>query len=209
MIQFACPECEQEVTTADEHAGKKGRCPSCRAVFAIPGGKASVRSAAPPAPARRPAPPPEEEVEEAEEALPTAAEEDEAISESPRKPLPARGRRAADEDEEESPRKRRPSRDEEEDELEEVEDRPRKRKKRGPYADCPECGCRGHATKVSFTWWGGFVGPALFSHVKCDRCGTCYNGKHGDYNTTRIAIYVGIGFAIAIALIVVRVAMDF
>jgi hypothetical protein len=77
--------------------------------------------------------------------------------------------------------------------------RPR-RKRRGPYADCPGCGCRGDATKVSWTWWGGIIGPLVINTVRCNRCGVSYNGKHGDYNGTRIAIYVGISLAIGIAI---------
>ncbi len=193
MIKFNCPHCGKDVTAADEHAGKKGRCPGCKEVFSIP-----AKSAAPkpmPAAERRTRPAPEDDDD-----IPMAVahEEDEAIAEAPRKPRPAKPRgRGAEVDELE-----------EVDDLEEVEDedeeddRPRRRKKRrrGPYADCPNCGSRGHATKVSFTWWGGIVGPAIISVVRCDRCGTAYNGKHGDYNTTRIAIYYGVGLAIGLAL---------
>jgi hypothetical protein len=145
-------------------------------------------------------------------------EDDEAIAEAPRKKRPARD----DEDEDDRPRKKR-SRDEDDDEdeprarkkrgrdddEEDEDDRPRKKKKRrGQYADCPNCGCRGKATAVGFTWWGGILGPRLFSHVKCDRCGTCYNGKTGDYNTTKIAIYVGVSLVIVIALGIVGILAE-
>src|SRR5205823_3475297 len=125
-------------------------------------------------------------------------DDDEGIAEAPRKKKPARDE---EEDEDDRPRKKR---DRDEEEEEEEDDRPRKKKKkrRGEYADCPNCGCRGDATMVGFTWWGGLLGPRLFTHVRCNRCGTCYNGKHGDYNTTRIAIYVAVGMAIGIALAV-------
>ncbi len=33
------------------------------------------------------------------------------------------------------------------------------------YVPCPRCG--GHANKVGMTWWGGVIGPKLFTHVKC------------------------------------------
>jgi hypothetical protein len=42
---------------------------------------------------------------------------------------------------------------------------------------------------VGFTWWGGIIGPKLLNHVKCQRCGTGYNGKSGKSNTTGIVIY--------------------
>jgi hypothetical protein len=46
MITFHCPQCHRPVRIADEHAGKKARCPGCRQVFAVPGRNGS---AAPPA----------------------------------------------------------------------------------------------------------------------------------------------------------------
>jgi len=55
-------------------------------------------------------------------------------------------------------------------------------------APCPKCGGT-EANKVSYTWWGGALGPAIFHHVKCARCGTTYNGKTGKSNTTAIIIY--------------------
>jgi hypothetical protein len=82
----------------------------------------------------------------------------------------------------------------------EEEERPRRRRKRsrtGPYATCPDCGERGDASRISFTLWGGVLGPWLFTHVRCNNCGTAYNGKTGESNTTAIALYVVIGFAIA------------
>jgi hypothetical protein len=33
----------------------------------------------------------------------------------------------------------------------------------------------------------------IFSHVRCNDCGTAYNGKTGDYNTTPIIIFYTIG----------------
>jgi predicted nucleic-acid-binding Zn-ribbon protein len=56
------------------------------------------------------------------------------------------------------------------------------------YAPCPKCG-NTEANKVSYTWWGGALGPAIFHHVKCTRCGATYNGKTGQSNMTAIIIY--------------------
>ena len=36
MIQFTCGHCGKSVRVNDAHAGKKGRCPSCRAIVPIP-----------------------------------------------------------------------------------------------------------------------------------------------------------------------------
>jgi hypothetical protein len=270
MIKFKCPHCGKDVSTPDEHAGKKGRCPGCKELFTIPAAGAarpapSVERRTPtPAATQDDAPPkkkpdydpddpaaveelmrrtgvkvvkrrPDEDDQEAppkkkpvlgEDDLeliedepkkkPARDDDDEAIAEAPRKkraarddyddeddgrPRKKRGRDEDDDDDEPRARKKR-GRDDDEDE----DDRPRKRKRkkrRGEYAVCPNCGCRGDAAPVGFTWWGGILGPKLFSHVKCNECGTCYNGKTGEYNTTRIAIYVAVTSAIAIGLVIV------
>jgi hypothetical protein len=64
------------------------------------------------------------------------------------------------------------------------------------YAPCPRCSST-NAEKVTFTWWGGLVGPSLFKHVKCRQCGAGYNGQTGKSNDTAIAIYVVVGFVVA------------
>ncbi|HEX8916431.1 MAG TPA: hypothetical protein VF796_29030 [Humisphaera sp.] len=75
----------------------------------------------------------------------------------------------------------------------------------GMFAPCPRCGCP-YADRVTFTWWGGLLGPKLFTHVKCRNCRQAYNGKTGRDNTTAITIYVvvslGIGLAVAAVMIV-------
>jgi len=87
----------------------------------------------------------------------------------------------------------------------EDEDRPRKKKRRkvsrGEWADCPHCGYS-DATRVHWTWWGGIIGPLFINQVRCNECGTNYNGVHGDYNTNRILIYVlgGIGFSVVVGV---------
>ncbi|HLA42157.1 MAG TPA: hypothetical protein VJZ27_01905 [Aggregatilineales bacterium] len=55
-------------------------------------------------------------------------------------------------------------------------------------APCPKCGQR-NAKKINFTWWGGALGPRLSNHVKCNNCGTAYNGTTGNYNTMFIIMY--------------------
>ena len=56
-------------------------------------------------------------------------------------------------------------------------------------APCPKCGST-DAKKVSFTWWGGALGPRLFNLVKCNSCGTEYNGKTGKLNQQNMIIYL-------------------
>ncbi len=61
------------------------------------------------------------------------------------------------------------------------------------YAACPKCGST-DAKKVSFTWWGGALGPSLFSLVKCNSCGTEYNSKTGKPAQNSILIYLAYPF---------------
>lgn len=56
------------------------------------------------------------------------------------------------------------------------------------FAPCPSCRSS-TASRVSFTWWGGALGPRLLTHVKCGACGAGYNGKTGRSNTTAIVVY--------------------
>jgi phage FluMu protein Com len=243
MIKFSCPQCGKSISAADEHAGKKARCPQCQHIMQIPAADgfapaakpapppspAPVRSAPaeaareavaprsvpkPPAapPAKKP-PPPEEDIPEVEEAAdeaetPDEMEDVEEVEERPR-------RRRRDEDEEgiaEQPRRRaRAVEEEEEEPEEEVEERPRRRRKKrraraGQWADCPNCGARGDATRISFTFWGGILGPAILSHVRCNECGTAYNGKTGKDNTVAIVIYCAVTLGIALLIGVVAVA---
>ena len=67
------------------------------------------------------------------------------------------------------------------------------------FAPCFACG-NTYAKRVGFTWWGGALGPRMFTHVKCARCGTAYNGKTGKSNNTAIAIYVGVTTVIGLAI---------
>jgi transposase-like protein len=69
------------------------------------------------------------------------------------------------------------------------------------YVPCPRCG-NPYVRRIRYTFWGGYLGPKLLNHVKCDRCGYTYNGKTGRSNTTAIAIYMVILMAAAILLLV-------
>ena len=73
------------------------------------------------------------------------------------------------------------------------------------YAACPKCGAADPKT-LSFTWWGGALGPKVLSHVKCVGCGYKYNGKTGGDNTTGIVIYSLVVGIIAFVLMFVAVA---
>jgi len=56
------------------------------------------------------------------------------------------------------------------------------------YVPCPKCGST-DINKIGYTWWGGALGPKMLNHVKCNHCGTTYNGKTGASNTMTILLY--------------------
>jgi phage FluMu protein Com len=203
MITFRCPKCNREARAADEHAGKKAKCPGCGNVFQIPVGGESAPPAPKPA-ARPPAKP-------AASAPSAPAKAERPARPAPPPPAP-KGRPGKDVDEDEEVVDAPEPEDEEEpEEEEEEEDRPRKGKgkgkgkKSGPkgrpgaWAPCPKCGST-DATKQHFTWWGGFIGPMMINTVRCQECGTSYNGIHGDMNTNRILIYCLAPLAVVIVL---------
>ena len=72
-------------------------------------------------------------------------------------------------------------------------------KPRGRFAPCPVCG-HTNAMKVSWTLWGGALGPAMLCHVRCNHCGSTYNGETGRSNSTAIAIYLIVSLVIGGAI---------
>lgn len=60
---------------------------------------------------------------------------------------------------------------------------------------------------MSFTWWGGLIGPRVLTHVKCPGCGHGYNGKSGKDNTTGIVIYSIIVGVVVLGFVVVLIAL--
>jgi DNA-directed RNA polymerase subunit M/transcription elongation factor TFIIS len=113
---------------------------------------------------------------------------------------PARSKRLGDE--EEKPRRRQLVEDEEDDGEEERGGRPRKKK--GKYVPCPSCGGR-DATRVMWTFWGSFYGPAMFTHVRCPDCGATFNGRSGRSNLIPAVIFVTLPL-LFIGLILVSLA---
>ena len=72
-----------------------------------------------------------------------------------------------------------------------------------PPIALPELQAPCATTPVKFTWWGGILGPRLLSHVKCQNCGTAYNGKSGASNTTGIVIFMVVLGVVAVVLAIV------
>lgn len=53
---------------------------------------------------------------------------------------------------------------------------------------CPQCGSEA-STKVSYTWWGGVLGPRMMNLVKCAQCRCQFNSKTGQSARNAILIY--------------------
>jgi hypothetical protein len=202
MIALKCPHCAKGIRAPDEQAGKRVRCPGCKEVLTVPAATTAVQSA-PIAVKPKPPPLPKRAAIDDEEPVVVVPviEETDAEDDRPRR---ARNRRREEEDEDDDRPRRRRSRYDDDDEEDE-DDRPRRRRsrrRRGAYADCPNCDAPGDATQVSWTLWGGLVGPWLLTHVRCNRCGYCYNGKSGKSNTTAIILYIVVPIIIAMPLII-------
>src|SRR5262249_54031339 len=85
-------------------------------------------------------------------------------SEAAREPPPLRERPPERDYSDEPPRRRRDRYNDD------YDDRPRRSlRRRSQWADCPNCGAHDPA-KVSYTWWGGFIGPAIINVVRCQEC---------------------------------------
>jgi predicted RNA-binding Zn-ribbon protein involved in translation (DUF1610 family) len=192
-LEISCPACQASLRVREEYVGKQLKCPRCAAVLTVP----STPAAAPDAraqvrPAVRATPPP---------ASP-AAGATAGPGEQPATVLPASasGRRCPrcgekisaganrcrycrawlDEDEEQEPREQR--------------------RRRRDFKPCPRCGAR-HAERVTWTPWGSFYGPALFTHVRCRECGYGYNGRTGRSNLLPAIFMVAIPLILIIAIV--------
>lgn len=172
MVQVRCPSCGKNLKVPDAYAGKKAKCPGCQETLTIPEAPVEGTPAAPASSRQAPPPIPDEDSQEAI-----------SVEVKP-------SRRSRDDDYDDRPR-RRPRDD---------DDRPRRRSlARGEWADCPSCGAN-EATRVHWTFWGGMIGPAIINTVRCGRCSSSYNGVHGDYNTTRVAIYLVVSIVLGLIL---------
>lgn len=215
MIRFPCAGCERVMNAADEHAGKKAKCPSCGEIVVIPQ-RSILPAPAKAAPARTaPTKPPPGAVSRKPQPA-SDVDDDDAPR---RKPAPARAKsRPVEEDDEDIPEVEAVDDDddyEEAEEIDEEEERPKKKKKKskkrrsrsGEYADCPNCGCPGDAFRVYYSFWWGFL-PSLVNHVQCRDCGTQYNGKNGGYNTVTFLLIQGVIVVIAVGLMIVGAVVE-
>ena len=68
------------------------------------------------------------------------------------------------------------------------------------YKPCPRCGEEG-ATRMAWTPWGSYYGPALFAHVRCPVCGYAYNGRSGRSNLLPAVIFIAIPLLLILAIL--------
>ncbi|MBY0456854.1 MAG: hypothetical protein K2V38_05920 [Gemmataceae bacterium] len=196
-----CPKCESSVKIEIDDLGEWVTCPKCDKDFVAKETKEASKPSA--KPVAKPRPRDEDDEDESDRPRRRRRDEDDEDDDRPR----GRRRRRDEEEDEDDRRPRRPARksgdfdfdagDEDEDEE---DDRPRRR---GPRANtCPRCQ-NTRSTKVSYTWWGGILGPAMFGLVKCSRCSTQYVKATGKpLGALPIIIYSVVVFVIGIVVVV-------
>ncbi len=64
---------------------------------------------------------------------------------------------------------------------------------------CPQCGMNA-AQKVTFSMWGGVLGPKMLNHHKCQACKFGFNGRTGKSNRGAIWIYCCVGWALGLTV---------
>lgn len=69
------------------------------------------------------------------------------------------------------------------------------------FAPCPRCGAS-EARRITFTWWGGLLGPRMLAHVRCHACGAKFNGRSGRSNTKAIVLYNLVALGVTVILLV-------
>jgi LSD1 subclass zinc finger protein len=68
------------------------------------------------------------------------------------------------------------------------------------YKPCPRCGEEG-AKRIAWTPWGSYLGPLLFTHVRCPVCGYAYNGKSGRSNAVPAIFLVAVPLLLILAIL--------
>jgi hypothetical protein len=77
----------------------------------------------------------------------------------------------------------------------------------GPYpgggwgggAACPRCQSP-NIRKPSYTWWGGFIGPAIINHWVCNQCRFGFNPRTGQSTQGAITVYILVTMGIALVI---------
>ena len=64
---------------------------------------------------------------------------------------------------------------------------------------CPRCQSP-YVKKPSYTWWGGFLGPAIINHWVCQQCRFGFNPRTGASTQGAITAYVLVSVGIVVLL---------
>lgn len=176
-----CPGCKTELRIREEYVGKKLKCPRCSEVLTVPAAKAE---------------PVVEQVFDAQVidppaspvAIPAELVEVEAVG--PRRRVCPRCSEPLRMDDDRCPRCR----------LRLNEDSSRE-SNLPHYRPCPRCGGE-EPTRITWTPWGSFYGPALFNHVRCRECGYGYNGLNGRSNLIPAIFFVVVPAILIVAIII-------
>jgi predicted RNA-binding Zn-ribbon protein involved in translation (DUF1610 family) len=198
-LEIPCPGCKATLRVREEYAGKQMKCPRCSTVIAVPTDPAPVgQPVAPVRPAVRTPPPP----------LPAAArgaDDADRITVADGRPVaPASSPvtrlcpRCGETISATANRCRycRAWLDEEDDD----EDDDARHRPVASFKPCPRCGAS-NVERVTWTAWGSFYGPALFTHVRCLECGYGYNGRTGRSNLVPAIVMVAVPAILIVAII--------
>jgi hypothetical protein len=180
-FSLTCKGCKSNLNVPKKFAGKKIKCPKCSKVVVVPSVAEEEEEPVEVMPDERftDAPPKKARPRVSRRDDEDDEEEDDRRSRVRSERDSDRSRVRAEDDEDRRPRRPRDDRDEEDDDRDE-----------GPrFKPCPHCGSR-RAERVKWTAWGSFYGPALFTHVRCRKCGTTYNGRTGRSNLLAAIVFV-------------------
>jgi predicted RNA-binding Zn-ribbon protein involved in translation (DUF1610 family) len=191
-VEISCPSCNAPLRVREQYLGKNLKCPRCGAVVSVPPADGPLEQVRPVVRAAPPVPPETPAAGEAAERI-TAQEVRPAAAAMRRCPMCGETiaanvnrcrycRAWLDEDDDDDEPERRP------------------RRKGVSFRPCPRCGASG-PERVTWTPWGSFYGPALFTHVRCRECGYGYNGRTGGSNLVPAVLMVAIPAILIVAII--------
>ncbi len=158
MLVFSCFTCDHELTAPEESVGSMMRCPACQVAMIVPEPKPAVA-----------------EVDDLPIAEDASYGHDRDLSRN--REEDDRARRNRDNQDSRPPRRRNDDRDLPPRRRYDEDDN-NFRRRRSAYANCPRCRSD-DATRLYWSWWGGWIGPMVLNSVRCNDCDTVYSGTTG------------------------------
>lgn len=65
---------------------------------------------------------------------------------------------------------------------------------------CPRCGDP-NISKVTYTWWGGLLGPSMLNLMRCRACKYEFNGKTGQSTKNAVIAYNLVAFGLVLLIV--------